>query len=260
MITGSQFETSFTHSATRPHFRLIGTRLWSSRFLARDEQRALEEAVSSSRPVRAGSDLVSEGDGTDSLFIIVEGWACRYTTTTDGAHQISALLVPGDIVNLDALLLDRLDYSVRTLTEAKVVALPRTLILALGAQYTGIARTFTWLALVENVALSKLAHSLGRHSARERIAHLLCELSMRLNGEHENESRFDCPLTQEQFADALGLTTVHVNRTIQQLRKDGLIVTGSRMMILPDVGELRKVGGFDPRYLHMDQPISPKFF
>lgn len=114
----------------------------------------------------------------------------------------------------------------------------------------------TWLALVENAILSKWALSLGRRSAKERLAHLVCELSLRLDAEDSNESRFAFPLTQEQIADALGLTPVHVNRTMQQLRSEGMVATGNRAITLPDLQGLRQIGGFDPHYLHNDAPAE----
>ena len=244
--------------APRHSSRLAGTRLWASRFLSREERAALEDAVVSTRSVNANTDLVREGERTDTLFIVTEGWACRYTTTREGARQLPALLVPGDVGNLDSLMFDRLDYGVRTLTQTTIAALPRDRALALAAQHPGIARTFTWLALVENVILSKWALSLGRRSAKERLAHLLCELSVRLDAEDGNESSFAFPLTQEQVADALGLTSVHVNRTMQQLRSEGMVATANRTMTLPDVQGLRQIGGFDPRYLHADPSTEAK--
>jgi CRP-like cAMP-binding protein len=194
---------------------------------------------------------VREGERAATLFVVTDGWAYRYTTTREGGRQLTALLVPGDVGNLDSLMFDRLDYGVRTSTRAEIVALPRDRALALSAQHPGIAHTFTWLALLESRVLSKWALSLGRRSAIERLAHLLCELSVRLDAETGDETSFPFPLTQEQIADALGLTSVHVNRTMQHLRNEGLIETANRAMTIPDVAKLRQVGGFDPRYLHI---------
>ena len=244
---------------TRYPSRLASTRLCVSRFLSREERHALEDAAVSTRSVGANTDLVREGERADTLFIVIEGWACRYMTTREGGRQLSALLVPGDVGNIDSLLFNRLDYGVRTLTQTTVIALPRDRALALAAQHPGIARTLTWLALVENAILGKWALSLGRRSAKERLAHLLCELSVRLDAEDRNESSFAFPLTQEQIADALGLTPVHVNRTMQQLRNEGIVATANRTMTLPDVEGLRQIGGFDPRYLHVNPPIDAQF-
>lgn len=250
MIDGQHTTISTGHrSASRQSANLAETRLWNSRFLSREERDVLAEAFGSPRSLHANADLVREGESSDAISIVTEGWACRYTTTRDGGRQLTALLVPGDVGNLDSLLLEPLHYGVRTLTKAVVVALPRDRASELAAQHPGIARTFTWLALVENTILSKWAQSLGRRTAKERLAHLLCELSVRLGGEHGNTSSFAYPLTQEHVADALGLTSVHLNRTMQALRGNGLIETCQRTITLLDVARLRQIAGFDPRYL-----------
>lgn len=251
MIEVSQIETSIVLRGPSSS-RLAGTRLLKSHLLLNEERRALDNAVSPPRSVGAGTDLVQEGQRTDNVFIVVDGWACRYMTTSAGGRQFPGLVLPGDIGNLDSLMFDRLDYGVRTLSDATVVALPRDRALALAALHPGIAGTFTWLALIENVMLSRSALSLGRRDARQRLAHLFSEVSARLAVQDGNQSGFEFPLTQEQIADAVGLTGVHVNRTMQQLRAEGVIVTRGRTMLIPDVARLRRIAGFDPRYLHMD--------
>jgi CRP-like cAMP-binding protein len=255
VIEEGQSATSLlTRTAPRPLSMFSRTRLWAAGFLSREEQHALEGAATPVKSVGPNIDLVREGERADTLLIVTDGWACRYTTTREGGRQLPALLVPGDIGNLDSLMFDRLDYSVRTITQTMIVALPRDRALALSAQHPGIARTFTWLGLIENAILGKWTLSLGRRSATERLAHLLCELSVRLGAENDEESSFAFPLIQEQIGDALGLTSVHVNRTMQRLRTDGLIETANRTLTIPDVAKLRQVGGFDPRYLHMAPP------
>jgi CRP-like cAMP-binding protein len=213
---------------------------------------ALEAVASPPRAVGANSDLFRQGDRPESLYVVTKGWACRYSTTRQGGRHLPALLVAGDVGNLDTLMFDRLDYGVRTFTQAMIVALPRQRTRALAAEHPGIARLFIWLALVENATLSRWALSLGRQSAKERLAHLLCELSLKLGGEGANASSFLLPLTQEHIADALGLTYVHVNRTMQLLRMEGLVATDNRIVTLPDVAALRRLGGFDPHYLHIE--------
>lgn len=232
---------------------LRGPRLLRSSFLSREERYVLEKALVSSRPVNAHVALVREREHTDNLFLIIEGWACRYTTTREGGRQISALLVPGDFCNLDSLLFDRLDCGVWTLTPATIIVIPRASALALATEYAGIARTFTWLAFVENAILAKLTLALGRRSAKGRLAHLLCELSARLGVEQDDESSFEFPLTQEQIGDALGLTSVHISRTMQLLRVEGLVETANRTMTLRSVAKLSQMGGFNPSYLHIER-------
>lgn len=242
------------HAAVPTSSPLERSRLWTAGFLSPEERQALEDEISPAQTVSSNNDLVREGARADELFIIVKGWACRYSTTGDGSRQLPALLLPGDMGNLDSLMFDRLDYGVRTLTDATIVALPRDRALALAARHPGIARTFIWLALLENTILTKWNQSLGCRPARSRLAHLLCELSVRLDGGDEGESSFRFPLTQEQMADVLGFTSIHLNRVLQQLRADRLVTTRYRTMILPDVVRIRQSCGFDPRYLHMDPP------
>lgn len=229
---------------------LLSSRLMASPLLSDAERQALGDAMLPAKAVKANIDLVREGERADSLYLVTEGWACRYATTEAGERQLPALLVPGDVANLDIVMFDRLDYGVRTLSATTIVALPRDRARALAEEHPGIARAFTWLAMVENTTLSAWALSLGRRSAMERLAHLLCELSVRLDAGDGEASSFPFPLTQEHLADALGLTSVHVNRTMQHLRGEGLIETAERTMTLPDVAQLRRLGGFNGRYLH----------
>lgn len=229
--------------------------LTHSRFLAAfqspDERMALEAVSLPPRTLPANTDLVREGDATDRLYVLTEGWACRYKTARDGSRQIVALLVPGDVANLDTLMFGRPDFGVRVLTAAKVVALPCEDVLALAGHHAGIGSVLARLSMIENAILSQWALCLGRMSAQKRLAHLLCELGERLHPDQAADGmRFDLPLTQEQLADALGLTSVHVNRTLQQLRGDALVETGSRTIGFPDVSRLRNVAEFDAAYLH----------
>lgn len=231
---------------------LGGTRLGASAFLSNMERRALEDAMFGSKTVRAGVDLVQEGQSTDWLIVIVRGWACRIKTTREGDRQVVALLVPGDVANLDSLLLETPNYGVRSLTEVTTVSLRRGQALALAAEHPGIARTFTWLAMVENAILSQWALCLGRLSATQRLAHLFCELSIRTGDQPGNNGGFEVPMTQETLGDVLGLTAVHINRTMQRLRADGLIVTNGRSFTIPDAAALGRIGDFTPAYLNRE--------
>jgi len=239
-----------------PSRYLRSTGLWRSPFLTKTEQRALENAVTWSERFDSHKDLVCEADQADNLLIVIKGWAYRYICTRNGGRQLTALLVPGDIVNLNTLLFECPAYSVRTLTDVTVVALPRKQALALVDEHPGIARTFTGLAMIENAIASEWMLSLGRRSARARIAHLLCEIVVRLGDDDGNDVTVPFPLRQEQIGDALGLTTVHVNRMVRQLRAEGLIEISDRLLSIPDISALRHVGGFDPAYLHMRQHID----
>lgn len=249
----------FTRSSHRP---LAGTRLSASPLLSDRERRALDDIALTPRAVRPGDELVREGVPVDHLYCVTGGWALRVKMTGGGDRQVVGVAVPGDLANMDAYLFGRLDYDVRALTHGVVVPIPRDRLLAAAAEHPGIARALTWTALVENAVLSQWAMCLGRQSALQRLAHLPCELAVRLGTVDEGDGaivRFDLPMTQEHLADALGLTAVHLNRVMQQLRGDGLIVTASRSVTVPDMARLRHAGGFDPAYLHLDGegPVPP---
>lgn len=229
---------------------LESTQLIRSGFLSDEDRQALAEIAAAPRSLKAGVDLVSEGVRTDSIHLLTSGWACRYKTTRDGARQIIGLVVPSDICNLDSFMLDKVDFGVRTLSMATAVGLSRDRVRALGAERPGITRAFTWFAIVENAILGEWALSLGRQTALQRLARLLCELSMRLGDGHGDGAGFKLPVTQEQLADILGMTAVHVNRMMKQLRADSVIVAEGRQITVPDMAELCRVGGFDGSYLH----------
>lgn len=229
---------------------MTGSRFLAA-FAASDDKLVLEAVALPERTVRSSSDLFLEGNAPDLLYILTEGWAYRYKTTRAGDRQIVALIVPGDIANLDTLMFGRADFGVRTLTEGKVVAIPCAELLAVASYHGGIAKVLTRFALIENAILSQWALCLGRMSAQQRLAHLLCELGERLAPERRDDGMsFDMPLTQEQVADTLGLTSVHVNRTLQHLRTEGLVETAGRKVRFPDVARLRDMADFDARYLH----------
>ncbi|MFG6282823.1 Crp/Fnr family transcriptional regulator [Sphingomonas sp. S6] len=214
-----------------------------------DAQQALQQATLPPRTIRAGTDLVREGDRADRLYVVVKGWAYRYLTARDGARQISAVLVPGDVANIDTLAEGGCGSGIRAVTPLEVSAMTRDRAQALAADHVGIARMFLLQALADHAVLSRWTLYNGRLPALERLACLICELSLRCGGEQDNCSQFEMPLTQELLADVLGLTAVHVNRMMQRLRADALIVTDGRMIHIPDVTQLRRRCDFDPQYL-----------
>lgn len=233
--------------------QLTDSRLWRSRQLGPADRDALADTVEGIRRVDAGFDFVHQDAPADRLHVVLDGWAARSKLTEDGQRYLPSVMVPGDLCDLDALLFDRLDYAVTALTKCTVAVLPRERLLALIASRPGIAAAFAWLGLAENAVLTEWSMSVGRRSAHERMAHLLCELMVRMTaaGRAEGHS-FDLPLTQNHLADALGLTAVHVNRTLQALRASGLITVKDRRARIHDWPALSRMGGFRPDYLHLD--------
>jgi CRP-like cAMP-binding protein len=222
-----------------------------------EEERQHLQAAFATRTVPARTSLVSEGDISGTLYLLADGWAFRHQTARNGSRQIVGLALPGDFCNLDVLAFGRIDYGVRMLTAGTLLTIERDKALALGLCYPAIAAMFAQTAFVENAILSRWALCLGRMSAQERLAHLLCEIATRRgDGNGQRQARIDLPLTQEQLADVLGLTPVHVNRVLQQLRGAGLIAMRGRVMEIFDYPGLRSIAGFDPAYLHRESAAA----
>jgi CRP-like cAMP-binding protein len=207
------------------------------------------------RRVNGGDLLVREGDPSGFLYFLAGGWACRFTSTPDGKRQIPAILVGNDICNLDILAFDQIGYGVKMLTPGVVLSLPVSEARSLRAASQELAWAFAWLGFVDNAILTQRAMWLARLSARDRLVHLLCELSVRLGFEPDDTTgSFEVPMTQEMLGDVLGLTAVHVNRTVQQLRHEGLLVSGMHRTIVSDIAGLRRSILFDDSYLHRGRP------
>ena len=200
-----------------------------------------------------GKILVREGMLTPALFRLESGWAYRYVTTHDGARQILAILLPGDFCNLDVLSISRSNYSVELLTDAKISSFLRSDVIHLFDNQPTLVSAHRRMMAIEYSTLGRWALCLGRRSARERLAHFLCEIAFRVGASNPTgESAFNVPLTQEQKGDILGLTSVHVNRVLQRLKSDGLIKRTGRLISIPDFAALATVGDFQSDYLHVE--------
>lgn len=226
-------------------FSLADTRLARPGFMSAEEREVLARVPLTVRSVRAGDELIREQSTPENLYFLAAGWACRYNLMRNGKRQITVLLTPGGVCNLDNLMFERADFAVRALTEAKVLALPRDRALSLAAEYPSVGRAFTWLALAQNAILSQWAVGLGRRGALQRLAHFICEMSVRLGGDRS----FEMPLTQELIADTIGLTAVHINRTMGTLRSQGLIALAGRRLTILNGDRLRILAEFDQGYL-----------
>lgn len=238
------------------------TRPWLSADLDATDRGALVRACGDIRTISAGTDLMRQAGRTHGLHILLDGWAARYKIMEDGSRFLPALAVPGDICDLDALRFDQLDYGVTMLSAGTVALLPRERADALFASHPAIARAFWSLALAENSILTEWAASMGRRSAVQRVAHLLCELLVRLTVVGKADGHcYDLPLTQEHIADTLGLTSVHVNRTLHSLRSMDFVTVQSRRVTIQDWAGLSALCGFRPDYLHLetvDEGFAPE--
>jgi CRP-like cAMP-binding protein len=219
--------------------------------LDEDDREALIAAFADVRAIRADRDIISEGEHPEHIHLVIEGWAARYKLLPDGSRQITAFLLPGDFCDLHITILPAMDHSILALTRSKVAFVPAAVMEALPLERPKLARALWWATLVDEAVLRAWIVNLGRREAHERVAHLICELHVRLRRVGlADEGRFEMPVTQEELADALGLTAIHTNRVLQRLRAEGLITLKERRLAILDIEGLRKLAGFDPNYLH----------
>ena len=233
--------------------KLRTTRLWVSADLENADRNAFSRACDDIRIVSAGTDLRRQDTPNSDLHILLDGWAARYKMMENGSRFIPALAVPGDVCDPDALRFDKLDYGVTMLSAGKVAVLSRQRADELFASYPAIADAFCSLALAECSILMEWSASIGRRPALQRIAHLLCELLLRLTAIGKADAHsYDLPLTQVHFADTLGLTAVRVNRTLHSLRSREFVTVQSRRVTIHNWSGLSALCGFRPAYLHLE--------
>lgn len=196
-------------------------------------------------------DLIREGDEPGPVFVMLEGWGCRYKLLPDGSRQIVAFLIPGDFCDMHAGILREMDHSIGTLTPASVATITRERMEEMTEQHPKIAQAFWWTQLVDEGVLRAWIVSMGRRNSTERVAHLICELYARVRniGLATNHS-CEMPLTQVVLADALGLTPIHVNRVMRMLREAGIMDLKGGILHVHQPDQLSRIGGFDETYLH----------
>ena len=227
--------------------------------LSSDDKLALEQAAARKvRRLGSREDIIQEGDSPRSINLILDGWACRYKVLEDGRRQIVAFLIPGDLCDIRMFILKQMDHSIGALTPVTVAEIPADAILEIADTSTRLSRALWWNSLVEEAIAREWTTNLGQREAIERLAHLFCELFLRLRSVGLTDSQsgqhsFELPVTQEQLADATGMSTVHVNRTLQEMRDTGLIVLKGKMLSIPNPEMLRSVAMFNPNYLHLDR-------
>lgn len=220
--------------------------------LTDDDRGALARVCSEcTHTVLPKNDLIREGDKPHSLYLILEGWGLRYRALEDGRKQIVDFVVPGDLCDLNLFVLDRMDHSITALTRLRVAQISKAAFHELVTTCPNVTTALWWQELVSKSIQREWIVNVGQRSALERIAHLLCEMFLRLESVGLTQG-FSCdfPPTQTDVADATGLTAVHVNRTMQELRRSGLIRLERQRLTIPDMDSLQRVALFNPDYLH----------
>ena len=222
-------------------------------WLSADDQRLLERLTwEHVRRIGPREDIVCEGDAPGEIHLILSGWACRSKHLEDGRGAILAFLLPGDLCALDSLLLRPLDHSVSALTAVSVAGIPRTQFDDLMLHHARIAQALWGQMLIDAAIQREWTLNLSQRTAYERLCHLLCELFLRLRtvGLTQGPS-CELPITQAKLAEATGLTLVHLNRMLQDLRAANLVVLKSKTLTIPNLEALMSAALFNPAYLHL---------
>ena len=216
---------------------------------------ALRELVRRpARQIAPRQDLIRQGSKPERLYLINKGWASRYKILADGRLQIVDFLIPGDLCDLNIYILSRMDHSIAAITGLEVIEIGRGELEDICQEHAEIIRALWWQELVSKSCNREWIVNVGVRSAAERISHLICELFLRLESIGLTDG-YGCefPLTQADLGSATGLTPVHVNRTLQEMRREGLLSLSRRVLTIPDMDALKARGLFNPDYLHLER-------
>ena len=218
------------------------------------EEELLRSVVREVRTLSAGRTIVRAGVTLSDCTLLIDGIVCRYRDLADGQRQIMELHIAGDFLDLHSFLLKRLEHNVGSLTAVSFALVPHDAIRTITERNPHLARMLWFSTLLDAAIHREKILSVGRRSAASRIAHLLCELFIRLEivGLTDGNS-YKLPLTQTDLADATGLTSVHVNRMLKRLRDDGLLTFRGGEVTIHDWERLKQVAEFDPAYLFLDR-------
>jgi CRP-like cAMP-binding protein len=221
--------------------------------LTDDERQALQNLPMQVSVIKADQDLVREGDCPSRSCLLLSGFTATYKITGQGKRQIMSFGIAGDIPDLQSLHLKVMDSSLCTLTTCRVGFITHDDLRDLCERYPRIAAAFWRETLIEGAIFREWVLNVGRREAYNRMAHVFCEMLTRLRavGLVEDHSCI-LPITQAEFGDAMGITTVHVNRVLQDMRAEGLIELKGDRLTIPDWDRLKEVGEFDPTYLHLE--------
>ena len=223
-----------------------------------DKSALAAAAAQNMRRIEPRLDILQEGGRPTDFNLFADGWACRYRTLRDGRRQLVGFLLPGDLCDFGQSVLHRMDHGVAAVTAVRMAEIPREVLQDVLFRHPRLTQALWWSALVDEAVQREWMVSVALRSAVERLAHLLCELFIRLRmvglaNDSGGGGSCEFPLTQNDLAEATGLSMVHVNRTLQELRSRGLIVLRERQLTVPNLATLQAVALFNPGYLHLDQ-------
>lgn len=225
-----------------------------TKLAAEDKELLARIAAERQRHFKPREDVVTEGEKPEVINLILSGWACRYKVLEDGRRQVTAFFLPGDMCDLNVFVLRQMDHSIGTLTAVTLAEISPRAFEELMLAHPRVTQALWWESLVTAAVQREWAVNLGQRDACERMAHLFCELFLRLQAIAQTVGQsFAMPLTQAELGEATGLSSVHVNRTLQELRAAKLIVLKGRTLTIPDFEALQRAALFNPNYLHLNR-------
>jgi CRP-like cAMP-binding protein len=226
--------------------------------LSREDRAALATLPLRTRKVAEKRDILREGSRTAECCIVLEGIVCRYKMLSNGRRQILSFHFAGDMPDLQSLDLDVMDHSLASITAARVAFVPHEAVRALMKKNAGVSAALSRHAQIDGSIFREWISNIGRRTALERVGHMICEcfVRMRALGVTTLED-FELPMTQTEIADATGLSNVHVNRTMKELRRLGLVASNGGVNAILDWELLQETAGFDPAYLHLRRQSPP---
>lgn len=224
--------------------------------LSQDDLALFTALLRRKRNICAGQALIHEGEKTGAAYALVQGWCCSYKILRDGERQIVDIQIPGDFIGLRSILFHTSDHSTQALTPIEVCEINAPDMLGSLARRPRLATAVLWAISRDEAVMAEHLVNLGRRSADVRMAHFLLELGARLQlvglG---SKTGFDCPLTQYHLADALGLSAVHVNRVLRQLREDGMLTFQKGRVSFDNLEALIELAAFNIEYLDQEGPL-----
>lgn len=226
--------------------------------LSSEELSVLASLHKRRRTFIAGRDLIHQGQSDHTAYALASGWACSYKLLEDGQKQIVDFQIPGDFLGLRSVLLQVSDHSIEPVTDIEVTEILAADLLGAFARTPRLATAVLWAASRDEAMVVEHLVDIGRRDAAERMAHFLLELGARLGVVGMGDKTgYSCPLTQYHLADALGLSAVHVNRVLRQLREAGIVTFRDGFVTFHDYDRLASLAGFDPSYMDQRKPLLP---
>jgi CRP-like cAMP-binding protein len=222
--------------------------------LTADEQQGILNLSGRKQRVAAHQDIVSPGETIDSACLVISGLVARYDQMVDGKRQLTSFYIPGDMCDLHSVVAPTASWSITAVSHASVLRVPHWQLRELCTDSPAITLAFWRDGTADASIFAKWVGNLGRKNAIARIAHIFCEMGMRTEAAGlGTRTSYELPVTQEQLGEASGLTAVHVNRTLQEIRGRALLTFRSGHVEVPDWHALARIGEFDPAFLMLDR-------